>query len=130
MREIQFRGKRTDNGEWVYGYYVVLIEGIRRNHCIIVENDECTGLLDERQTRYYVNSETVGQFVGLQDINGVNIFEGDLIKHDDGRIEACEYDKSNISFQTGSNLYVLDQESGVFPEFMEVVGNIYDDNKK
>jgi hypothetical protein len=54
-----FRAKRVDNGEWVEGYYVVLIEGIKINHYIVNENENYTGYLDDIQLRYYVIPESV-----------------------------------------------------------------------
>ena len=54
MREILFRGKRADNGEWVYG-----------------------SLITERNL---IDDETVGQFTGLTDKNGTKIFEGDILR--------------------------------------------------
>jgi uncharacterized phage protein (TIGR01671 family) len=72
MREIKFRGKRIDNGEWVYGYYWSNDLG---NHFIKVTKDENGFCLYDVE----VDPATVGQCTGLNDKNGREIYEGDNI---------------------------------------------------
>lgn len=77
MREILFRGKRIDNGEWVEG------NGVDLNYSdayILVKNyDDTTGACEVDDIE--VVPETVSQFTGLYDMHGTKVFEGDIIKY-------------------------------------------------
>lgn len=131
MREILFRGKRTDNGEWVEGYYYKA-KYYRTNgelcDYITVPN------LDEYiipSPKYVVDASTIGQYTGLKDKNGTKIFEGDIVD--------VLYDVNYIGvaterigvFEVVHNGCFMGQKGGVRYHFIPsdectVIGNIYD----
>lgn len=131
MREILFRGKRIDNGEWVEGKGIDL--NFNDAYILTKEYDSCSG--------YYMGEvevipDTVGQFTGLTDKNLKKIFEGDIVsinEHEDcvNGVYAIAWDNENHCWKmTRDCLYHFDyfsfSELNGFNESCEVIGNIHD----
>ena len=91
-RDIKFRGKRTDNGEWEYGYCVV--DPVGGHRIYRKPFDKATS-----NTYYFVIPETVGQYSGLNDNCDVMIFEGDIIR---------EYENDNSGYGSWECFCVLE----------------------
>lgn len=133
MREIKFRGivdHKYDqlNTKWAYGFY--LLYGSAHVICI-----DCLYIDDDGVTEdlHYIDEKTVGQFTGLYDKNGKEIYEGDIIKtlhpfknrKHIGEVIFEEYE-FNIK---GFSFSHYDYPSEAFSEgtkYMEVIGNIHE----
>lgn len=80
MREIKFRGKREDNGEWVYGAFIPDATEPTHGDMVTWGFIRYYDKYSSKMVTTEVERETVGQFTGLTDKNGKKIFEGDIIE--------------------------------------------------
>jgi uncharacterized phage protein (TIGR01671 family) len=148
MREIKFRAKRLDNNEWVYGY---LIKG-ERTYIATKENIYNMVVSASYHTSFdliEVDSETVGQYTGLKDKNGKEIYEGDIcnvhvfiqeLGENMGVVEGEKEFVAEICFDCICGVSVKNNKGDSGPLYMyggfeeseeqlEVIGNIYENKE-
>lgn len=132
MRTIKFRGRRIDNNEWVYGYYARLSNEFKEWHCIMTEKDasenyikDCNGY---NMLYTPVNHNTVGQFTGLLDKNGEEIYEGDIVRCNEFVYEVVYESKRFASFALRRDKDMFDHYFGeaMGCDACEVIGNVFD----
>lgn len=113
MREILFRGKRVDNGEWVEGCYIKGVMAKYKNSYILPDNVNQKGC--DPLDGFKVHPETVGQFTGRLDKNGNKIFQGDKFDADQfsddyGSFYLIEWDNDLSKFSV--NVYGHEMSHG------------------
>lgn len=136
MREMLFRAKRIDNGEWVEGYYVY--DYAHNAHFILKNQLICPNCINDRRIDYSlcdyeINPETLCQFTGLKDKNGNRIWENDIVSA-----------WSEGKYATGMVKQRIDGLYIIYPAYqhnefwrlcpdknrktnVEVIGNVFDD---
>lgn len=133
MREIVFRGKRVDNGEWVEGFLLkdTSFYGKPENHVYIFNHEQPSGCFG-RDIFIEVDPATVGQYTGLTAKNGKKIFEGDICRNTKtneivsvkwhGTMACYVWSKRRAD---NGNLYDFGELFRAFDKY-EVIGNIHD----
>lgn len=125
MREVLFRGKRVDNGKWVYGSLVQWTTGAS---IVEVSKGHINKGGVEQAMSYPVDPDTVCQYTGLSDSDGRYIFEGDIIKNEEGYVlgggqYCCRVKFESGQFMADDGFVKINCESFCY---CTVVGNFYD----
>ena len=115
MREIKFRGKYGNN-PWLYGS---LVTKNRNNNGIQERNSSVTILVDDG---------SIGQYTGMHDGNGEDIYEGDIVRtsDNDDELAVVEWDEEDLRFTVTHGNVVNGLGEEYYSREVEVIGNMYD----
>ena len=137
MREILFKAKRKDNGEWVEGYYIY---HIKRTICplgdsvkpedeqhVIMQDGFSDWNMPRNTVVYEINPDALCQYTGLTEKNGQKIWENDIVRNEKGDIGVVQWFEEHAAFMIWNKTkncvcYLAENDFSK----IEVIGNIFD----
>lgn len=128
MREILFRGKRVDNGEWVYGtveYHLVDGDLTRTKQEAFITYDSMDRIGKVYRDRFEVNLDTIGQYTGLVNQSNTMLFEGDILD-ESGYKFVVKFDQKWAKFKLQHNKTAIQYPEWNRGVLIRLIGNIYD----
>lgn len=124
MRQILFKAKRKDTGEWVEG--CLIADELSNAAFIGYAFGTNNGILHDTDL-VEVDPETVCQYTGLTDKNGKKIFEKDIMRYIYISTRGKERIKEYVVQWVDNGFHLFDDEYGFSPKDLEVIGNIHDE---
>lgn len=144
-REILYRGKRIDNGEWVTGYFGC-------DNCSSEINPDTGAPFEDgyyitdfimkdgiSNNVFEIDPATLGQFTGLTDKNGKRIFEGDLVRYGYSSALGEFWDIGNVVYVPTDGCFEISNlcerylkrltQTQIVNSSIEVIGTVYDDKE-
>lgn len=126
MRDIEFRAKRQDNANWIYGDLV--------HNTLTISISKASPVQAGARRFYKINPKTIGQYVGKEDINDARIYEGDIVRIEtvdncgnmNGFIGIVVFHDCCFELQNIEDSEVFEGLCFYNNEDLEVIGNIFD----
>ena len=137
MRDILFKAKRIDNGEWVEGFYFCMVhnDGRHIHHFIMPLGVDLSLGTPIEKIQVEIDGKTICQYTGLTDKNGNKIWENDIVKHYNNPnkptqfvIGAIYWNEDNVRYERSSR-YEHAKFSVLYDCVYEVIGNTFDNTE-